>query len=333
MTKERIDSFSYIRAIACIGVCLLHVFFAGAGLETATETGAMISSCIRNCMLFAVPCFVMVTGALLLDPEKKTGRGKLLRYIYRMLGVLALFTFIYEIIDEAAAGDFSISKLFSTWFNEFIFNGSWGHVWYLYLILALYLTLPFARIIVRNVTDKEYMYLLGLLFFFMGVIPTISSLAGKTVGFYVCVYTVYPFFFFAGYAIKKGIINLDAKLCMIVAIVAEIIMIICTVCKVKGSGSYSFVPVLIVSVAFFGWIYKAGIDNETTLGRVLLTVDKYSFAIYLTHMIYIKLFFGILKLDPYKNVLIYIFVLLMVIGLAFVTSFLLKMIPGVKKLL
>ena len=111
MTKERIDSFSYIRAIACIGVCLLHVFFAGAGLETATETGAMISSCIRNCMLFAVPCFVMVTGALLLDPEKKIGRGKLLRYIYRMLGVLAFFTFIYEIIDEAAAGDFSISKL------------------------------------------------------------------------------------------------------------------------------------------------------------------------------------------------------------------------------
>ena len=333
MEKERIDSFSYIRAIACIGVCILHVFFAGAGLETATETGAMISNCIRNCMLFAVPCFVMVTGALLLDPGKKMGRAKLRGYILRMLGVLALFTFIYEIIDEAAAGEFSFGKLIPTWWNEFIFNGSWGHVWYLYLILALYITLPYTRILVRHMKDRDFLYLLAMLFLFMSVIPTINSLAGKTVGFYICVYTIYPLFFLAGYAIRKGVVSLDPKLCMIVAAVGELIIIICTVCKVKGVGSYSFVPVIIISIAFFGWIFKADINSEGMLARVLLTIDKYSFAIYLTHMIYIKLFFGIIKLDPYKNILIYILVLILVPGLAFITSYVLKMIPGLKKLL
>ena len=333
MEEKRIDSFSYIRAIACIGVCILHVFFAGAGLETATETGALVSNTIRNCMLFAVPCFVMVTGALLLDPAKKIGRAKLRGYVLRMAAVLALFTFVYEVIDEIAAGDFSIGKLFSTWLNELIFNGSWGHVWYLYLILALYLTLPYTRILVRHMRDRDYLYLLGLLFFFMSVIPTVNSLAGKTIGFYICVYTVYPFFFLAGYAIRKGVVNLDKKLCMIVTAVAELVIIICTVCKVKGAGSYTFVPVIVVSVAFFGWIFKENIDSEGMLSRVLLTIDRYSFAIYLTHMIYIKLFFGILKVDPYKNVLLYILVLILVPGLAFATSVLLKMIPGLKKLI
>ncbi|MBR4513660.1 MAG: acyltransferase [Lachnospiraceae bacterium] len=333
MESKKISSLSYIRAIACIGVCILHVFFAGAGLPTATETGAMVSSCIRNCMLFAVPCFVMVTGALLLDPEKKMGKKKVLSYILRMLGVLAIFTFVYEIIDELADGTFGLGNLIRTWWNEFFFNGSWGHVWYLYLIIALYITLPYSRIISRHLRDKDYLNLLVLLFVFMSVVPTISSLAGKTVAFYICVYTVYPFFFFAGYAIRKGILNIDSKICLITAIVGELIMIICTACKVKGVGSYSFVPALIVAVALFGWLFRIEVSEESKLGKALLWADKYSFAVYLTHMFYIKLFFSILKWDPYKNALLYFIILVLVIVCAFATAVVLKMIPGLKKLL
>ena len=64
--NNRILYLSRLKALACIAVVVLHSFYAANAF--AADTGAqsaMLS--IRNAMMWAVPCFVMASGALLLD--------------------------------------------------------------------------------------------------------------------------------------------------------------------------------------------------------------------------------------------------------------------------
>ena len=51
-------------------------------------------------MMWAVPCFVMVTGALLLDENREVSFDKLFnKYILRVLGALVVFSMVFRIFD------------------------------------------------------------------------------------------------------------------------------------------------------------------------------------------------------------------------------------------
>ena len=68
----RVHSFSYLRAAACLAIVLLHTVFCAVSLfpEEASATQALLSNIVVNNMMWAVPCFLMVSGALLLNPER-----------------------------------------------------------------------------------------------------------------------------------------------------------------------------------------------------------------------------------------------------------------------
>ena len=98
--KRKIAGYSNIRALACMAIVILHTFYAVAGLQSMTpalRTGAYM---VRNAMFWAVPCFVMVTGALLLDPSRDVTWRKILgRYLPRVLTALVFFTLLFVLFD------------------------------------------------------------------------------------------------------------------------------------------------------------------------------------------------------------------------------------------
>ena len=67
-----------------------------------------------------------------------------------------------------------------------------------YLIAALYLLLPFYRKISASLSVKDSYYLLGVYFVFLSLMPMLKTLTGKSAAFYLCVYSIYPFYFFLG---------------------------------------------------------------------------------------------------------------------------------------
>ena len=84
----RVYSFSYLRAAACFAIVLLHTMFCAVSLfpEEASAAQALLSNIVVNNMMWAVPCFLMVSGALLLNPEHPvTVKKCLTKYIPRML--------------------------------------------------------------------------------------------------------------------------------------------------------------------------------------------------------------------------------------------------------
>ena len=71
ITKRReIFFLSELRAIACIAIVILHTFYA-ASVYAPDHTAKIAALTTRNLMMWAVPCFVMVSGALLLDSARE----------------------------------------------------------------------------------------------------------------------------------------------------------------------------------------------------------------------------------------------------------------------
>ena len=67
-TKQHIYGFSYIRSLACIAIIILHTVYSAVllfGSNIDAEKN-IISMAVVDSMMWAVPCFIMVTGALLL---------------------------------------------------------------------------------------------------------------------------------------------------------------------------------------------------------------------------------------------------------------------------
>ena len=99
LTKTNLG-LSYCRALATIAIITLHTGFV---LSTHLKFKMMDNIILRifvNCSMWAVPVFLMVTGSLLLDENRKLTLNKLLKkYVVRILLSIVIFVAIYQIVD------------------------------------------------------------------------------------------------------------------------------------------------------------------------------------------------------------------------------------------
>jgi len=120
--------------------------------------------------MVGVPLFVMLTGALLLNPVKA---DEPLRVFYKKrwdrLGIPFIFwALIYFVWTFDVRG-----KPF-TLFNigQGLVSGSYSHLWYLYLLIGLYSVTPILRVLVKHLNRKLFTYLMIL--WFAGTVKTPS---------------------------------------------------------------------------------------------------------------------------------------------------------------
>lgn len=93
MMRNRVIYLDILRIVAALGVLCNHIPLAAVHLydKTATDIDRFLINANQHVMHFAVPVFVMITGALLLQPEKEIDYKKILtKYVWRMLVILAL---------------------------------------------------------------------------------------------------------------------------------------------------------------------------------------------------------------------------------------------------
>lgn len=206
-TKQHIYGFSYIRSLACIAIIILHTVYSAVllfGSNIDAEKN-IISMAVVDSMMWAVPCFIMVTGALLLETERKITYKKLFgKYILRIFAALVIFGMVFRVFDIIMDKEPVSVAAFLKGLYEIFTGTSWSHIWYLYLLIGLYLLLPFYKKIVDNSSTKEIKYLLAVYIVFLSILPVLE-IWGIHCGFYIHVSTIYPFYLFAGYAIYKHI--------------------------------------------------------------------------------------------------------------------------------
>lgn len=343
MTEKRVGYLSILRAAGCVAIVILHTFYLGLSAYAATTAHQILSMVVRNILLWAVPCFVMVSGALLLDPEKEMTIAKIARtYLRRVLLALLIATFVFSLFDALVGEGFSVAQLFRDWLADLWTNGSWPHMWYLYLLIGLYLMLPLYRLVTATRDTRILLYAIGIFFVFLSVIPTIGYISGRASGLYLLSYTVYPFYFFMGYALHTGTISLPRTVAWTLVVAGTLILFLCTVFSVRTgnealrslSGSYASVPVAMQAIGLFSLLRNGRKMTKGSVARFLLRVDAMSFGIYLVHVLFIYLFYRVLKWNPYvAGGILLVPITVLVFILSYGLTAVLKKIPGADRII
>ncbi len=301
MQKISIKSFIYLRILACFGIVVLHTLFSSKVYFNLSDNNYMWVDIFQNLLMWAVPVFLMITGTLLLDPKKELGKSKVIKYLVRVVIALVVFTFIYQLLDSIySTKSFNFINTVKLWATKLLTGQSWAPIWYLYLMIGLYLMIPFYRMITKNASMKQIGMLIAIFVVFVSIIPLIK-IDGHNLGFYIPTSLIYPCYLFLGYFIFN---NKIPKLIYVVLLLFSTIVIIqmtfirfFELKNVDGDLSLGYENLLVImqSVGLFG-VLK---DIKLNAGLVVKSIDKSTFGIYLIHIILIKMIMAWGGFNPY----------------------------------
>lgn len=159
--KEKITGrvlyLDYLRILATVFVILIHVSAQNWG---SVETGSYawtVFSWTNNAARWAVPVFVMLSGALLLDPGKRvTVKGLYQKNIFRMVTALFFWSALYALLSIWQGVDRGTVK-------TALLHGHY-HMWYIHLAVGLYVITPVARKITETKETAGYFLLIAIFF-------------------------------------------------------------------------------------------------------------------------------------------------------------------------
>lgn len=149
-----------IRTVAIIAVIVLHATQDATSFDPQAPFEVYrwwIVNVYQSISRVGVPLFVMLSGALLLQPSKIEPVNVFIKKRWARIGLPFLFwgavyfAWDYFIKQEAFTLNFVIQGVLS---------GPYFHFWYLYMLIGLYIFTPFLRIVVAHVDRKTFKYFL-----------------------------------------------------------------------------------------------------------------------------------------------------------------------------
>jgi surface polysaccharide O-acyltransferase-like enzyme len=195
-TAARVYYFDYLRFWATLAVVLIH---SSAQVYSATRTRSVdfwshytVADASEGISRFAVPCFFMISGALLLDPAHRFRLG---RQLARVGIPLAVWTAVYIAADDAYShsdlptipGPSDPTGGVGTALRAFVSGPVSDHLWFVYVLLGLYLVFPLLRPLTAlpDPTRRRLLeYALALWATVYLVIPAVNHFAPHTVTIY-----------------------------------------------------------------------------------------------------------------------------------------------------
>lgn len=278
---ERDTSIDLIKLISIIMVIILHVSSNGfSSTDSFIWNGAnFYESFTRTC----VPLFFMATGSLLIN-RPLTIQSSAAR-IKRLVIPFAFWSLAYLIFFKVIKNqDMDVLSIF--------LMPAAGHLWYLYALTAVYLTLPIIGILYLNSTSRVKYYILSIWFFSCVLIPTLKSYNAPTnPSFDLSTLGLYQGYFFAGAVLSS--LKMPYKfrwLSFLIFLIASITILLSTrhffvVDGLHDVRNYlnSSVLVCVASISLF--ITLKGVHlNSSVIKYMLAQQSRYTFGIYLIHL-------------------------------------------------
>lgn len=204
MSKERGFSVpvDLIRTVAIVGVILLHSandltnqqmnWFEIIRWNTVTV--------YQSIGRLGVPLFLLLTGALLLQPSKLTEPvGAFFKKRLTRIGLPFIFWgAIYFVWDFLVVNKINGQPITSNSIIQGVLTGPYYQFWYLYLLLGLYLITPILRVVVAHASRNLIKYILVLWFVGAAIVPTIALVTPLHLDTNVLTITGYVGYFILG---------------------------------------------------------------------------------------------------------------------------------------
>lgn len=298
MSTTRVPQYSWIRVIACFAIVLLHTLDNSLSYfsDTVTPGQTIAVRTATTLLMWAVPCFLMVTGALLLDNTREIPMSKLFgKYIRRMALALVVFTLIFTVIKYAAGEKDDILVSFV---RDLFQCSSMSYLWYLYMMIGLYLMMPFYRMVTRAASERMLQYLVLLLIVFTSILP-LAQYLGLEAGFYIPTSVIYPAYLFIGYLLSRNNLSAGKALILLVVCCAAAAGLMVrfggTDLDMDALTGYGSPLIVGMSAAVFSLMMRI----RAGAGEILTSIDKCTFGIYLIHMIGVRMVMKEMGIDPF----------------------------------
>ena len=296
---DRIQYFDYLRIFAVFSVVLLHVL-AGHLWDDIGKPSFLVFDFYNAATRWCVPVFVMISGALFLDPDREIQIGRLYKKnLLRLITAFAFWSAVYALIDF-----FEGVRL-----RDVVFNMIRGHyhLWYLFMLAGLYLAVP----VLRKVTASKKLteYFITLWFVLVICLQSVVYLAGflgtsyselfSKVSDSLCFQVAggYSGYFVIGYYLNRYELSKKRRIILCaLGLCAYILTVLLPVFyyAVKGLpnnrfNEYLTVNVCIMSVCVFV-IFKHNkiVNRNGKTPAVVKTVSDCAFGIYLVHLIILE---------------------------------------------
>lgn len=336
--KPRSLSLDCIRIIAVFAVIMIHTAMGFVNFDISSSSymwGNIFDSLARA----GVPLFVMVSGALMLNEEKKISVGKVFsKYILNVALLFVLWSFIY-MIPTTAKAIIEGKTITVSYIVDQMVSGAF-HMWYLIMIIGLYLIIPVLKLFVKKENSDKiaYIILISAVFVFFPIL--LKCLSDLNNVFYVLYEQlarfeykfigVFPMYFITGwYVYYVGVKH--KKTIYLLALISVLTIII----LVQATGNYNYaysnsnILVYLYSLGIFTFIND--ICGNKVSSKIVEKLSNLTFGVYILHIIVLEivdLFFD--------NAHITLFTIItrfsLVTAMSFAGSYIMSKIPGLRKL-
>lgn len=335
------QNYSYIhslRVIATLAIILLHSATGGIFEEIKLQGGLSpyFSLFYKHSQEWAVPAFVLISGAIFLSPHKQINYNLLFnKYLKRIALAILVFglpmTFSEVFLSEK---DASITTITFASITNWLSGHSWAHMWYLYMLIGLYLITPIIKPFLNQANNKEIQTALIVMFIISSILPTLKSY-DFSITSYMIITTPFIFIYMLGYYLQwrtnydKSYRNKILSMTIFCTSLASIIIRIYYNVNLNGY----FDPACILMAASLFVLFKQ-YDIKSSIAEKL---SPYCFCVYLIHTIFINISYKILHITPLNilgdtslSITIPIFFIIFTI-LSFANTFILMKVPFFKK--
>ena len=338
----QITYFQRARCVGAIAIVLLHVLstpMSDTPIEVLGLTRSFVWCEVQ--MIFtrwAVPVFFMITGALLLDPEKHVDWNKCFRYAGRMLIVLATFGLGLNFLKAyPEQGGLTLQTL-ATAVQYTLSNTGCRHLWYLYVLIGFYLLLPLYRAYVAQASKRDLEIIIALVFVLDLGVQTVNQIWDLHIEYLITVSFSMLYFFLGYYAHRY--LTIDWKV-VAAGIASLVIGAGFTAWYVFAEMRYEmwvFSPGYVIIVPWSLTVFllmKQYLNGPLEPRGLVSRVAELSFGIYIFHPLAIQALYHVCGWGPNTlPVLVYeLSVWVISVVVAGVLTWALRFIPPIRKIL
>jgi surface polysaccharide O-acyltransferase-like enzyme len=292
-----IRGYNYItclRWLATIGIVIWHVSGNFHHCSMAIYLPILM---INESVKWSLPLFIMISGALLLNEEKKEDnlyffKKRINKILIPLIFWVIFYTILKAVVEYKGAHTISGIKLI----NDIFLGRSYYHLWFLNLIMILYIFTPVIRKILYYQTPQRVKYAIFLFYSFAIIIYLLKFLFGFNLNLPVQVILFLPYFLSGYYFPNSGKSSgtlLSFLLFIFSVTIAASGSVILSLCSnsldnLYFGGSFSITTV-VATVTLFNIFYKQK-DTLFFNNKKILLMKHYehlTFGIYLVHPFFI----------------------------------------------
>ncbi len=337
---RNIQWFDNLRVIATIGVVWLHVsanilYQYGLVPSDIWWVGNVFDSIVR----FSVPVFVMLSGALLLPQDIPLWvfyKKRLLRILFPFI----FFSIIYLIFTWTNSQ--SSTEDIISWVFQMFKGGISFHFWFIYMLLGLYIIIPFLGKWVRQFTNKQFYWFFVFWFLLIAINIMALYLFGNGNFFTIQIFNRFAYvgYLVLGYFLsEKAVVSKNKNKIGLVAFITGVIITIFGTYFLTAFRGH-FVGVFYENISPNVVLASAGlmllVKNTKLKSKALIlmrnNITKRSYGIYLIHILVLDYFSfqGIYWTMCYPLISIPVLIVL-IFTTSFIIIYLLNKIPFIGK--